>query len=276
MNGHSRHDNRRSHDLRPISITYGIYEYAAGSALFCLGKTKVLCAVTLQQSVPPFLKGKGTGWLSAEYALLPAATQVRTNREITAMKRQGRSVEISRLISRALRAVVDLSVLGERSITVDCDVLQADGGTRTASITGAYAALVMAQQEWLNKGIISRPFLIDGIAAVSVAVLADEQLLLDPDYVEDSAAIADINVVMTYTGKLVELQGGAEKESVPWEVVPTIGQLAQGAVTTFRDFMQANPAPIGIISRTAETAVKSASKSALFSLANRQHRPVSS
>src|SRR3990167_10827131 len=122
----NRHDNRRSHDLRPLSITYGIYEYAAGSNLFSLGKTKVLCAVTLQQTVPPFLKGKGTGWLSAEYALLPAATQVRTNREISVMKRQGRSIEISSLISRALRTVIDLTVLGERTITVDCDVLQAD------------------------------------------------------------------------------------------------------------------------------------------------------
>ncbi|HLF67135.1 MAG TPA: ribonuclease PH, partial [Gammaproteobacteria bacterium] len=206
-------------------------------------------------------------WLSAEYALLPAATQVRTNREISVMKRQGRSIEISRLISRALRTVIDLTVIGERTITVDCDVLLADGGTRTASITAAYAALLMAQQEWLASGVITKPVLIDGIAAVSVGVMKDNQLILDLDYEEDSSAIADINVIMTYSGKLIELQGGAEKESVSWDIIPKIGQLATQAVFTMRDFISANPAP----AVTADV-LKQSPKTALFSLANRQSR----
>ncbi len=221
-----RHEKRGADQLRPLAITYNVFEYAPGSVLFEFGKTRVLCAVTLQSSVPLFLRGRGVGWLTAEYALLPASTISRTNREASMMRRNGRSIEISRLISRSLRTVIDTRVLGERTLMVDCDVLQADGGTRVASITGAYAALMMAQQRLLADGVLEKPFLKDGIAAVSVAVLKDGSLALDPDYLEDSSCVADINFIMTYSGKLIEVQGGAEKEPVEWDVLREASDLA--------------------------------------------------
>lgn len=162
------------------------------------------------------MRGKGAGWLTAEYSMLPASTQSRTVREISVMKRCGRSVEISRLIGRALRSVCDLSKIGERTIVIDCDVLQADGGTRTSSITGAYIALRLAQQGMLARREISAPFLIDGVCGVSVALLND-QVVLDPNYQQDSSGQADINFVLTQSGKLVEVQGGAEQSSIAWE-----------------------------------------------------------
>ena len=212
-----RHDGRQFNQLRNISVLYNVFEYSPGSVLFEIGKTKVLCAVTLQYGLPPFLRGKQQGWLTAEYAMLPAATAQRTAREITLMRRNGRAIEIGRLIGRALRAVVDLDVLGERTIFVDCDVLQADGGTRTASITGAYLALRVAQEQWLNDGTIKQPFLKDGLGAISVGIL-DGQPVLDLDYQEDSKADADFNFIMTYAGMIVEVQGGAEKEPITAEL----------------------------------------------------------
>lgn len=199
--------------LRPISVSYGVYPYAAGSVLFEIGNTRVLCAVSLQQGVPPFLRGKKTGWLTAEYSLLPASTPTRTVREATTNKRSGRTVEISRLIGRSLRAVVNLDPLGEQTITIDCDVLQADGGTRAASICGAFLAVSAAERQWLAKGIISRPIIRDELAAISVGV-GEKGALLDLDYSEDCAARADFNFVLTRTGNIVEIQGAAEKEPV--------------------------------------------------------------
>jgi ribonuclease PH len=180
-----------------------------------MGKTKVLCAVSLQQGVPHFLRGKKTGWLTAEYSLLPASTPIRTVREITANKRNGRTIEISRVIGRALRSVVNLDPLGEQTIFIDCDVLQADGGTRTACITGAYLALKAAVAQWLHRGIISETILIDELAAISVG-LAQDTVLLDLDFIEDSATEADFNFVLTRSGKIIELQGSAEKFPIKW------------------------------------------------------------
>jgi ribonuclease PH len=259
-----RHDGRRVAELRPLAVTRGIYEYALGSVLLELGKTKVLCAVTVQPCVPPFLRGQSMGWLTAEYALLPASTITRTGREISQMKRQGRSVEISRLISRSLRTIVDLSVLPDRTIMVDCDVLQADGGTRIASINGAYIALLMAQERLLHEGTIEKPFLKDSIAAVSIGVLADGNLVLDPDYKEDSEGIADINVIMTINGKLIELQGGAEKEPISWDLMPQIGVLAKEGIEQLQNYV------LSMQNNKILKIEKKQERIPLFSLMNRQ------
>src|SRR5579863_1352513 len=165
-----RKDGRTAQQLRTTSVTHGVYDYAAGSVLFEMGQTKVLCAVSIQNGVPQFLRGKGTGWLTAEYALLPMATTTRTQRESTLARKDGRSVEIARFIGRCFRSVVDLSVFGEKTITIDCDVLQADGGTRTASITGAFIALLMAQKKWIHARLIEKPFIKENITAVSVGM----------------------------------------------------------------------------------------------------------
>ncbi len=263
----NRHDGRQANELRTLSVTYGVYEYALGSVLFELGKTKVLCAVTLQPSVPPFLRGQATGWVTAEYALLPTATVIRTAREISQMKRQGRSVEISRLISRSLRAIIDLSAIPDQTLMVDCDVLQADGGTRTASITGAYLALLMAQERLLAERAITKPFLKDTVVAVSIGVCKDHTLILDPDYKEDSEAIADINVVMTHDGGLIELQGGAEKEPIAWSLIDRIGMLAQTTITPIKKLLENCPP-----SSSSSHSLKKV-KAPLFSLMNRHHQP---
>lgn len=222
----SRSDGRSADQIRNFNITYNVIEHAAGSVLIELGKTKVLCAVTMQQNVPPFLRGKNTGWLTAEYAMLPAATASRTPRESTAMQRNGRSVEISRFIGRVLRTVTNIDALDERTITIDCDVLQADGGTRTASITGAYLALEQAQNVWLAQGIIAQPIVRDAVVAVSIGVMAEE-VLLDPDFVEDSRMDADFNIVMTQSGNVIEIQGGAEKKSISWQLFDQVRERAQ-------------------------------------------------
>src|SRR3989338_2503304 len=171
-----RADGRLSDQIRPIHLMYDICGNAHGSVLFSLGKTKVLCSVMLQDGVPPFLRGSGKGWLTAEYTMLPAATEVRTPREASTMRRNGRSVEISRLISRSLRAIVDCSKLGERTIYIDCDVLQADGGTRTAAITGSYCALRQAVEVWKLEGKISKECLIDTLGALAVGLSGDQIL----------------------------------------------------------------------------------------------------
>ncbi len=226
--------NRSYDQLRPLKVTYGIYPYAAGSTLFEIGNTKVLCAVTLQNGVPHFLRGKKMGWLTAEYSLLPSATPMRTVREITANRRSGRVIEISRLIGRSLRAVTDLSVLGEQTIFIDCDVLQADGGTRTASITGAYLALRAAQARWQAQGILGKQALLqDELAAVSVG-LGNKGPLLDMDFAEDSVTAADYNFVLTRSGKIVEIQGSAERAPIGWSDYDEMRLLAvQGAHELF-------------------------------------------
>ncbi len=228
-----RSGQRLPDQLRPLRITYDIYKYAAGSALFEVGNTKILCSVTLQQGVPHFLRGKRTGWLTAEYALLPPSTPIRTVREVTANKRSGRTIEISRLIGRSLRSVANLGVLGEQTIFMDCDVLQADGGTRTACITGAYLALKSAQARWLQQGIIDKPLLIDELAAISVGISQD-QAFLDLDFLEDSATDADFNFVLTRSNKIIEIQGSAERFPLMWERYEVMRTLAiKGAADLF-------------------------------------------
>ncbi|MGO8670920.1 MAG: ribonuclease PH [Capsulimonadaceae bacterium] len=202
-----REDGRGLDQTRPISMTRGYARYAEGSCLIKLGDTHVLCTASVEDKVPPFLKGQGQGWLTAEYAMLPRATLTRNQRDTG--RPNGRSIEIQRLVGRSLRSVVDLAVLGERTITVDCDVLQADGGTRTAAITGAFVALVEAFA-WMRDQKMIRTFPFDEwVAAISVGVVKGEERL-DLAYEEDSQAGVDMNIVMTDTGKYIEVQGTAE------------------------------------------------------------------
>jgi len=204
-----RHDGRRTDELRPVRIERGFTEYAEGSVLVSFGRTRVLCTASVEESVPPFLKGTGQGWVTAEYGMLPRATHTRTPREAAKGKQGGRTLEIQRLIGRSLRAVVDLASLGERQIVLDCDVLQADGGTRTAAITGAWVALADACDALVARGVLSASPVRDQVAAVSVGLVGGE-VLLDLDYAEDSTCDTDMNVVMTGAGGFVELQGTAE------------------------------------------------------------------
>ena len=202
-----RPDGRRPDELRPIQITPKFMKNAEGSALIEMGETRVICTVSVEDRVPHFLLGRKTGWLTAEYAMLPRSTNTRTQRETRGVK--GRSQEIQRLIGRSLRAVVDLKKLGERTLWIDCDVLQADGGTRTAAITGAYVAVVEAISHLRGKGKVKNNPLLGSVAAVSVGILRDTPVL-DLCYAEDSKAEVDMNVVMTGEGKFIELQGTAE------------------------------------------------------------------
>jgi ribonuclease PH len=206
-----RTDGRAADELRPAKITPGFLPYAEGSVLIEMGNTRVVCAASLEDRVPPFLRSSGQGWLTAEYAMLPRATQTRTGREIGRGGPSGRTHEIQRLIGRSLRAVADMKVLGERTITIDCDVLQADGGTRTAAITGAFVALALANHQLLKIGKISRSFTTDQVAAVSVGIVGGTPLL-DLKYDEDSRAEVDMNIVCTGDGRFIELQGTAERE----------------------------------------------------------------
>lgn len=204
-----RHDQRRPDQLRPVRLTRHFTRHAEGSVLVEFGDTRVLCTASVEESVPPFLRGKGQGWVTAEYGMLPRATHTRSAREAARGKQGGRTLEIQRLIGRSLRAVVDLTALGERQITVDCDVLQADGGTRTAAVTGAYVAVADAVNGLLAAGLLTQNPLRDSVAAVSVGIVAG-QPVLDLDYVEDSSCDTDMNVVMTGAGGIVEVQGTAE------------------------------------------------------------------
>ena len=235
-----RVNSRAFDEIRPLKITYDIFPYASGSVFFQIGDTKVLCSVTLQQGVPHFLRGKKRGWLTAEYALMPASTPVRTVREVTANKRNGRTVEISRLIGRVLRSVIDFDVLGEQTIFIDCDVLQADGGTRTACISGASLALKAAQSRWLSENIISCPFLKEDIAGISVG-LTSKGILLDIDFIEDSSINADFNFVLTRSLKIVEIQGAAEREPFLWDDYEKMHLLAQKGIQDIFRFYDANP-----------------------------------
>lgn len=207
----ARTDGRAPDELRPARITPGYLPYAEGSVLIEMGNTRVVCAASLEDRVPPFLRNAGQGWLTAEYAMLPRATQTRTGRETGRGGPSGRTHEIQRLIGRSLRAIADMKALGERTITIDCDVLQADGGTRTAAITGAYVAFALASQHLLKSGKISRPLTTNQVAAISVGIV-DNVPLLDLKYDEDSRAEVDMNVVCTGDGRFIELQGTAERE----------------------------------------------------------------
>ncbi len=205
----SRSNGRRTDDLRALTISPGWLRHAEGSALIELGGTRVLCAVSVEEGVPPFLRGRGQGWLTAEYGMLPRSTNTRTRREASEGKQSGRTHEIQRLIGRSLRAVTDLAALGERTMRIDCDVLEADGGTRCASITGAWVAVALACNRLIARGEIAASPLRDQVAAVSVGIVRGEAVL-DLDYPEDSDCDTDMNVVMTGSGGFVELQGTAE------------------------------------------------------------------
>ncbi|SNX52998.1 ribonuclease PH [Thermoanaerobacterium sp. RBIITD] len=204
-----RIDGRDAKDLRPIKITRNFNRYAEGSVLIEVGNTKVICTASIEDKVPPFQKGTGKGWITSEYSMIPRATETRTQREATKGKQSGRTMEIQRLIGRALRAVVDLDVLGEKTVWIDCDVIQADGGTRTASITGSFIALVDAMYKLLQKGTINEFPIKSFVAAVSVGMVGNNKLL-DLCYLEDCNAHVDMNIVMTDKGEFVEVQGTGE------------------------------------------------------------------
>lgn len=206
-----RTDGRAPDELRPARITPGFLPYAEGSVLIEMGNTRVVCSASLEDRVPPFLRNTGQGWLTAEYAMLPRATQTRTGREIGRGGPSGRTHEIQRLIGRSLRAVADMKALSERTLTIDCDVLQADGGTRTAAITGAYVAFALASRHLLKIGKITRSLTTNHVAAVSVGIVGNTPLL-DLKYDEDSRAEVDMNIVCTDDGRFIELQGTAERE----------------------------------------------------------------
>ena len=209
-NNSMRADGRAPDALRPVNLSTGYLLTAEGSVLIDCGNTRVLCAATVEDGVPSFLRNSGKGWVTAEYSMLPRSTTTRNMREAARGKQSGRTLEIQRLIGRSLRTAVQLDALGERSIIVDCDVLQADGGTRTASITGAWVAMALAIQKLVQFGTLKRSPMIDSVAAVSVGIVAGRPLL-DLNYAEDSAADVDMNVVMTGSGKFVEVQATGEK-----------------------------------------------------------------
>ena len=223
----ARVDGRANDDLRPVKITLGYQDYPEGSALIEMGNTRVLCAVSVEDRVPPFLKGQGTGWVTAEYAMLPRATHTRTSRNPD--KQAGRSQEIQRLIGRSLRAAIDMNSLGERTFTIDCDVLQADGGTRTASITGAYVALYVALNKLKKMGMYKVVPIKCAVAAISVGIV-DRLKMLDLCYEEDSRAAVDFNVVMTDKSEFVELQGTAEGKPFSKDAIDALITLADKGI----------------------------------------------
>lgn len=224
-----RTDARAYDELRPIKIVPGYQSFAEGSALIKLGKTHVLCSVSVDERVPGFLKGGGGGWITAEYAMLPRATVTRTQRDSSLGRVAGRNQEIQRLIGRSLRAVTDLSALGERTLIVDCDVIQADGGTRTAAITGGYVALHQALETLANMGIISSVPLKSAVAATSVGIV-HSYMMLDLCYDEDCHAAVDFNVVMTSQGEFVEVQGTAEGKPFSRESIDELLSLAEKGI----------------------------------------------
>lgn len=225
-----RPNNRANNQVREIKITRNYTRYAEGSVLIEFGETKVLCNATVEESVPRFLKGQQQGWVTAEYGMLPRATHSRTQREAAKGKQGGRTMEIQRLIARSLRAVVDLKALGERTVTVDCDVIQADGGTRTASITGACVALYDAMNKLVADGTLKTNPMKGLVAAISVGIVSGEAVC-DLEYVEDSNAETDMNVVMVEDGRLVEVQGTAEGEPFSHEELLTLLDLAKQGIS---------------------------------------------
>ena len=233
-----RPSGRTAGQIRPITFTRNYTCHAEGSVLVEFGNTKVLCNATVEEGVPRFMKGEGRGWVTAEYSMLPRATHTRSQREAARGKQGGRTLEIQRLIARALRAAVDLSLLGENTITIDCDVIQADGGTRTASISGACVALADALSWMRAKGILKNNPMKCMIAAVSVGVYKGVPIT-DLEYEEDSAAETDMNVVMTDTGKLIEVQGTAEEEPFSFEEMYEMMELAKHSLREVFDLQKA-------------------------------------
>lgn len=226
---HQRPSGRRADELRPVGFQRGFTRHAEGSVLVEFGHTRVLCTASIEDGVPGFLRGRGQGWITAEYGMLPRATHTRSSREAARGKQTGRTQEIQRLIGRSLRAVVDLQALGERTVTLDCDVLQADGGTRTAAITGAYVALQDAVAGLMARGVMSRSPLHGQVAAVSVGICGGTPVL-DLDYLEDSQAETDMNVVMRDGGAFVEVQGTAEGHAFRRDELDRLLDLAAGGI----------------------------------------------
>jgi ribonuclease PH len=231
----TRTDGRGAASIRPLKIARGAARQAEGSALVEMGRTRVLCTATIEERVPPFLRGKGSGWVTAEYAMLPRSSSERIGRDHV---KGGRALEISRLIGRSLRAVTDLTAFGERTLLLDCDVLEADGGTRTAAVNGAFVALHDAFFALANRGALVAPPLLDTVAAVSVGRVGGE-LLLDLDYVEDSGAEVDLNVVMTGDERLVEVQATAERATFDREQLDELLDLGAAGIATIRAAQEA-------------------------------------
>jgi ribonuclease PH len=240
-----RHDGRRPDQLRAISIEPNFLDHAEGSAMVRFGNTWVLCTVSMEDRVPPFLRGSGGGWVTAEYGMLPRATNTRGEREATRGRQSGRSQEIQRLIGRALRSVTDLDLLGERSFLVDCDVIRADGGTRTAAITGSCVALVQALDKLVTTGVLGSVPMSGLVAAISVGVV-EAQAALDLDYPEDSSAEVDFNVVMTDDGRFVEVQGTAEGAAFDRAMMDRLIDLASGGINELTAMQRAAIAHLGI------------------------------
>lgn len=224
-----RPSGRQTDQLREVTLTKDFTKHAEGSVLIAFGETKVICNVTVEEKVPPFLKGKGQGWITAEYGMLPRSTDSRMRREASAGKQGGRTVEIQRLIGRALRAGVDMQKLGERTLWVDCDVIQADGGTRTASITGGFAALALAVERLIGRGLLVESPILHHVGSVSVGIYQGTPVL-DLDYAEDANAETDMNLVMTEDGRFVEVQGTAEAEPYSLEEMNAMLALGQKGI----------------------------------------------
>ncbi len=242
--GLGRIDGRRRDQIRPVKVTRGFTKHAEGSVLIEMGDTKVICTASIEEKVPPFLKGKGTGWVTAEYAMLPRATHDRSPRESVKGKQGGRTLEIQRLVGRALRAVIDTGRLGERTIWIDCDVIQADGGTRTASITGSFIALADAVTVLRKKDLIKVNPLTDYLAAISIGKVGG-QVMVDLAYEEDSHAEVDLNLVMTGAGQYVEVQGTAEKTPFNKKDMDEFLDLGWGAI---RELVELQKSLIGSLS----------------------------
>ena len=226
-----RLDGRKENETRPIRITPGFIKHADGSALIEMGDTRVICTAKLEDRVPPFLRNSGRGWITAEYGMLPSSSPTRIPREAARGKIGGRTYEIQRLIGRSLRAVAQMDLLGERTVWIDCDVIQADGGTRTASISGAYVALVQAVSLWLRKGMVAESPVKDAVAAISVGVVGGN-VLLDLNAAEDSSADVDMNFVMTGSGKFVEVQGTAEATPFTKATLDRMSRFARKGIET--------------------------------------------
>ena len=231
---YARTDGRAANELRPVKITPGFLPYAEGSVLIEMGETRVICSASIDERVPPFLRNSGQGWITAEYSMLPRATQQRTSRETGRGGPSGRTHEIQRLIGRSIRAAANMRLLGERTITLDCDVLQADGGTRTAAITGAYVAFALAVNRLLKAGKIQRNIITNEVAAISVGVVEDTPLL-DLKYDEDSRAEVDMNIVCTGDGRFIEVQGTAEREPFSRAQMDSLLALATDGLATLID-----------------------------------------
>ena len=242
-----RPDHRDLDALRPVEMTTGFHKYAEGSVLYRAGATLVLCTASIDEKVPAFLEGKGKGWITAEYQMHPRSNPVRREaRDGRGKAPGGRTQEIQRLIGRALRAAIDLDQLGERQVTIDCDVLEADGGTRTASITGGFVALALAIDKLTKQRKLSARVLRDAVAAISVGCVTDDALALDLNYIEDSKARVDLNLVATSSGAIVEIQGTAEGEPVPRAMVDAMVDLGLKGIVTLTQMQRAALAGAGV------------------------------